>query len=910
MITIPTTLRGLARRLLVPDLERELADAQRDLAKAYKQINHDRKFFLGLDELADRCGYPEVNGLLYDRIEAAGEELATTKAELTTTKEARGVILQVWTILSRAGVPRVDAWDDAYDDVVKVAKATRAESEAARAVLDRVFAGTSEQPLADRIEGLITRDKQCIDAQSDAFTRLREAYGKEAQITAQAEQRRLKLIDDGYEMIWALEATVLSVAEELGLVDESGKAAGASAASSASTTSRFARLQLPNPLDECGQDGETLAQRVEGGVAAARKSNAECINGLIDACVKLENRVAELSARERELADELDTANGKLGKMIDRADQWKTRCKTAETQRDALNDAANAAARKAEAELSRVRHMLMMMQADRDTTAANLSTALEHIRQSIPDERVREIIAERDEARTERDAERDRADAMYRDALAATKRAEKAETELSGEPTGLTALVHAMTDTPEFRAKWGAASAAEASVPEREAERDEAQRLAAAATNWDALYDAYQRIVSGEKDTHDWDALLFGDCAHEHVDDLGNGWGRCRDCGDESLPMTAETAGQLPCCGSYGEHTPSCESEEAKRDREASENAWLARCAMVCLAPRPWRVVSDWTFEVTAADGTIVHKTRTLEEAEAICDVANADYERAENAEKSGAEHVEWHDEITSLIQDALDEASLPHDDEAGPRYELIAESVRQVVKRMLAAEAEVLLRDGDRVEIVAQSEEGSYVLRVWQQRLRDWWDRDGVGYQAVRLAQLGPHALEEVHLARATITVAAQRGHHRGHAMHETAAGWVYTDTGQLVSENVNRDCGRCGLANTPEGHDGCLGTLPGVRNACCGHGHDEPYLQLASGGDVRGPQIMRDHARLLDAARVLADRYAVDVLNSGALVGLRVDELDESAATAWRTVLELATPKRDEQSSAATSAESEAQP
>jgi len=28
-----------------------------------------------------------------------------------------------------------------------------------------------------------------------------------------------------------------------------------------------------------------------------------------------------------------------------------------------------------------------------------------------------------------------------------------------------------------------------------------------------------------------------------------------------------------------------------------------------------------------------------------------------------------------------------------------------------------------------------------------------------------------------------------------------------------------------TPEGHDACLGKLPGVGAACCGHGVDDAY-------------------------------------------------------------------------------------
>lgn len=43
---------------------------------------------------------------------------------------------------------------------------------------------------------------------------------------------------------------------------------------------------------------------------------------------------------------------------------------------------------------------------------------------------------------------------------------------------------------------------------------------------------------------------------------------------------------------------------------------------------------------------------------------------------------------------------------------------------------------------------------------------------------------------------------------------------------------CGHCGKENTPEGHDGCVGTLPGVMNACCGHGDTkDAYVQFPNG-------------------------------------------------------------------------------
>lgn len=52
-----------------------------------------------------------------------------------------------------------------------------------------------------------------------------------------------------------------------------------------------------------------------------------------------------------------------------------------------------------------------------------------------------------------------------------------------------------------------------------------------------------------------------------------------------------------------------------------------------------------------------------------------------------------------------------------------------------------------------------------------------------------------------------------------------------RVIPGRINSDhCGHCGLDATPEGHDGCLGTLPGdVMNACCGHGNnDSAYIQF----------------------------------------------------------------------------------
>jgi hypothetical protein len=51
-------------------------------------------------------------------------------------------------------------------------------------------------------------------------------------------------------------------------------------------------------------------------------------------------------------------------------------------------------------------------------------------------------------------------------------------------------------------------------------------------------------------------------------------------------------------------------------------------------------------------------------------------------------------------------------------------------------------------------------------------------------------------------------------------------------------RNCGACGAARpATEAPDPCLGTLPGIYNACCGHGFREyAYLQWPDGTRVGG--------------------------------------------------------------------------
>jgi hypothetical protein len=59
------------------------------------------------------------------------------------------------------------------------------------------------------------------------------------------------------------------------------------------------------------------------------------------------------------------------------------------------------------------------------------------------------------------------------------------------------------------------------------------------------------------------------------------------------------------------------------------------------------------------------------------------------------------------------------------------------------------------------------------------------------------------------------------------------YKDDKTLVPEegNAQRACKLCKKKPTADGHDPCLGHLPGVIAACCGHGADDGYLSFRNG-------------------------------------------------------------------------------
>ena len=68
-----------------------------------------------------------------------------------------------------------------------------------------------------------------------------------------------------------------------------------------------------------------------------------------------------------------------------------------------------------------------------------------------------------------------------------------------------------------------------------------------------------------------------------------------------------------------------------------------------------------------------------------------------------------------------------------------------------------------------------------------------------------------------------AATSYSRGHAIRHDPEGWVYADTGALFDDS--RPCIRCGRMPLPTGEDACLGNIPGIASACCGHGVEEAY-------------------------------------------------------------------------------------
>lgn len=79
-----------------------------------------------------------------------------------------------------------------------------------------------------------------------------------------------------------------------------------------------------------------------------------------------------------------------------------------------------------------------------------------------------------------------------------------------------------------------------------------------------------------------------------------------------------------------------------------------------------------------------------------------------------------------------------------------------------------------------------------------------------------------------------------RGHPIYWKNNKWHYQDNDNYIDDEPMRPCVKCGkiFEGSFKGDpDPCLGVLPGVDNACCGHGvREDAYIRFTSGVVVKG--------------------------------------------------------------------------
>ncbi len=89
---------------------------------------------------------------------------------------------------------------------------------------------------------------------------------------------------------------------------------------------------------------------------------------------------------------------------------------------------------------------------------------------------------------------------------------------------------------------------------------------------------------------------------------------------------------------------------------------------------------------------------------------------------------------------------------------------------------------------------------------------------------------------------------YHRGHAIYFDEVLWRYEDNDSPVRDHwKERPCGKCSEQFTEKGHDPCIANLPGVSNACCGHGNDaEAYVVFGGKRRESGVAAIKEMIRL----------------------------------------------------------------
>lgn len=88
-----------------------------------------------------------------------------------------------------------------------------------------------------------------------------------------------------------------------------------------------------------------------------------------------------------------------------------------------------------------------------------------------------------------------------------------------------------------------------------------------------------------------------------------------------------------------------------------------------------------------------------------------------------------------------------------------------------------------------------------------------------------------------------------RGNPIHfdESKQAWLVTETGEKLKD-AELDCTVCKQPCPLKEPDPCLGELPGVRHACCGHGDpSQAYIVFENGIKVTGFKVEKPDLELL---------------------------------------------------------------
>jgi hypothetical protein len=102
------------------------------------------------------------------------------------------------------------------------------------------------------------------------------------------------------------------------------------------------------------------------------------------------------------------------------------------------------------------------------------------------------------------------------------------------------------------------------------------------------------------------------------------------------------------------------------------------------------------------------------------------------------------------------------------------------------------------------------------------------------------------------TMSERRELGRLRGHAIYRVGKGpWRFYDTNERTEDTWrSRSCGHCGLPPREDEHDPCHGELPGVDNACCGHGDiSTAYVQFNTGETLRREAALEKLAAIVEA-------------------------------------------------------------